>query len=242
VSAGPSKLIRFGVFELDARTGELRRKGVKVRLQKQPTEVLALLASRPGDLVSRQELRERLWPQAVYVDFEHGVTKAIGKIRQALGDLSASPRYIETLPTRGYRFIAPVEFVEPDSGRARTKPPAASAAHLVWGERVIALIEEETIIGREPGVAVFVTSPRVSRRHARIVLASGTAVVEDLGSKNGTFLNEARIARPVALAHKDVIRVGPVRLQFHTSNEWDSTQTGSQPRGGRPKDLPGPRS
>ena len=95
----------FGLFELDLQTGELRKQGVKLALQDQPFRVLAMLLARPGELVTREELRAALWPDAVFVDFDHGLNKAVGKIRQTLSDLADSPRFVETLPRRGYRFI-----------------------------------------------------------------------------------------------------------------------------------------
>jgi|SRR5579864_2640570 len=106
-----SSLLRFDLFELDTRTVELRKGGVKVRLQGQPLLVLAALMERAGELVTREELREQIWPADTFVDFDHSVHNAIARLRDALGDSAENPRYIETLPRRGYRFIAPVERV-----------------------------------------------------------------------------------------------------------------------------------
>ncbi|MBI3474504.1 MAG: winged helix-turn-helix domain-containing protein [Acidobacteria bacterium] len=103
-----SKPIQFGVFEVDLEAGELRKRGVRLRLQAQPFGVLAFLLERPGAIVSREELRQRLWPSDVFVDFDQGLNKAINKLREALGDSAESPRFIETVPRKGYRFIAPV--------------------------------------------------------------------------------------------------------------------------------------
>src|SRR5215467_4788608 len=103
-----SSPIRFGVFELDLEAKELRKSGIKVHLQPQPFEVLAVLVSRPGQVVSREELQQKLWAGDTFVDFDHGLNKAIGKVREALADNADNPRFIETLPRRGYRFIAPV--------------------------------------------------------------------------------------------------------------------------------------
>ena len=102
--------VRFGVFEADLRTGELTKHGMRLRLQEQPFQLLAILLEKPGELVTREELRRRLWPQ-ITVDFDHGVNKAIGKIRYALGDSAGSPRFIETVARRGYRFLADVAVV-----------------------------------------------------------------------------------------------------------------------------------
>lgn len=104
-----SRIARFGVFELDLNAGELRKSGVKLRLQEQPFQVLALLLDRAGQVVTRDELQQKLWPSDTFVDFDHSLNTAINKVREALGDSASSPRYVETLARRGYRFIAPVQ-------------------------------------------------------------------------------------------------------------------------------------
>lgn len=108
INARP-RLLHFSVFEVDLRTGELRKQGLKVKLHGQPFQVLALLLERPGELVSREEIRAKLWPGDTFIDFEHSVNSSIKRLREALGDDPATPRFIETLPRHGYRFIAPVE-------------------------------------------------------------------------------------------------------------------------------------
>ena len=118
--AGDSPTIRFGVFELDLRTRELRKAGRKVQIQEQPLCVLVSLLERPGELVTRDELRQKLWQSDTFVDFDTGLNKAIGKIREALADSAASPRFVETLPKRGYRFIAPIEKLAPERSAPRT--------------------------------------------------------------------------------------------------------------------------
>ncbi len=104
-----AQIVRFGLFEADLQTGELRKNGVKVPLQGQPFQVCAILLSRSGELVSREELRQQVWPEDTFVDFDHALNTAITKIRLALGDQADNPRFVETLPRRGYRFIAPVD-------------------------------------------------------------------------------------------------------------------------------------
>jgi TolB-like protein/DNA-binding winged helix-turn-helix (wHTH) protein/Flp pilus assembly protein TadD len=104
--------LRFGVFELDLRAGELRKQGVRLKLQEQPFQVLAMLLERPGETVTREELRNRLWTADTFVDFDHGVNKAVNRIREALGDSATSPRFVETVARRGYRFLAEVTIVE----------------------------------------------------------------------------------------------------------------------------------
>ena len=106
-----SGVFRFGVFEVDLHTGELRRQGLRIRLPSQSFHVLRLLLERPGEMVSRQQLREELWLAETFVDFNHGVNAAVNRLREALGDSADSPRFVETLPRRGYRFIAPVDQV-----------------------------------------------------------------------------------------------------------------------------------
>ena len=102
-----AQIVRFGLFEADLQTGELRKNGVKVPLQGQPFQVCAILLSRSGELVTREELRQQVWPEDTFVDFDHALNTAITKIRLALGDEADNPRFVETLPRRGYRFIAP---------------------------------------------------------------------------------------------------------------------------------------
>src|SRR5258708_7815065 len=105
--------LAFGPFEFDRATGELRKHGYKVKLSSQPGQVLDALVERRGDLVAGEDLRNRLWPGATAGDFEHGLSAAVNKLRQALGDTANQPRYIETLPGLGYRFVAPTNPVRP---------------------------------------------------------------------------------------------------------------------------------
>src|ERR1700733_6351470 len=107
-TAGTRKT-RFGPYELDLRSGELHKHGVRMKLQDQPFQILALLLERPGDVITREELRQTLWPADTFVDFDTGLNSAVKKLRDVLSDSADEPRYIETLPRRGYRFIAPVE-------------------------------------------------------------------------------------------------------------------------------------
>src|SRR5882757_6063133 len=101
-------VLRFGVFEVHVRSGELRKQGMRIKLQDQPFHVLAVLLQHPGEVVTREELRSQNWPADTFVDFDNSLNTAINKLREALGDSADSPRFIETLPRRGYRFIAPV--------------------------------------------------------------------------------------------------------------------------------------
>jgi DNA-binding winged helix-turn-helix (wHTH) protein len=211
------RVARFGLFELDLTTRELRRRGVKIPLQEQPFQVLARLVARPGDLVTREELRAALWPGAVFVDFDHGLNKAVAKIRRAIGDLANSPRFIETLERRGYRFIAPVDL----TGRpAPPGPPAGRQAsprlvHLMWDDRAIPLPAGTHVIGRDPESAVFIDSTVVSRRHAILVVDDRGATIEDLGSRNGTMVNGERLESRRSLSHGDRIGVGAASLVLY---------------------------
>jgi DNA-binding winged helix-turn-helix (wHTH) protein/Tol biopolymer transport system component len=107
--SGNGRPIRFGVFEVDLQTGELRKQGLRIRLRDQPFQILLLLLTHPGEVVARDELQKQLWPADTFVDFDRGLNKAVNHLRDALGDSAESPRFIETLPKRGYRFIAPVD-------------------------------------------------------------------------------------------------------------------------------------
>src|SRR6267154_6770946 len=119
-------VLRFDAFELDTRAVELRKRGIKLRLQGQPLLVLAALLERAGELVSREELRAQIWPADTFVDFDHSLHNAIARLREVLGDSAERPRYVETLPRRGYRFIAPVDAgdLPAPSGASDPAPPA----------------------------------------------------------------------------------------------------------------------
>jgi DNA-binding winged helix-turn-helix (wHTH) protein len=115
VSMEPNRangIFRFGVYEADPASGELRKAGIRLRVQEQPFQVLMMLVERPSEVVTREELRQKLWPADTFVDFDHSLNTVINKLREALNDSAANPRFIETLARRGYRFLAPVEFVE----------------------------------------------------------------------------------------------------------------------------------
>src|SRR5215510_11935598 len=115
--------LRFGVFEVDLRAGELRKHGLQVRLQEQPFQVLLMLLEHSGEVVTREELQKKLWPDNTFVDFDHGLNKTINKIREALNDSAESPRFVETVARRGYRFLADVKVA--DAAPVRSQAPAA---------------------------------------------------------------------------------------------------------------------
>ena len=150
---GHGRRYRFGVFEADAVTGELRRQGIKLRLNAQPFEVLLMLLSRPGELVTRDEISRALWPDGTFVDYDHGVNSAVNRIREALGDTAGSPRYIETLARRGYRFIAPVELIAGEQillapGRGDT--PAIALVETVPDEQIASAEMASGLAARTP--------------------------------------------------------------------------------------------
>ncbi len=145
------RVIRFGNFEVDTRAGEVRRGGIKLKISGQPLNVLVALLEKPGQVVTREELHNKLWSQDTFVDFEHGLNKAINKVRETLGDDAGNPRFIETLPRRGYRFLVPVSL--PGSDRVLStescKIPVAKG-----GDRNLDLPRPTTsLIGREQEVA-----------------------------------------------------------------------------------------
>jgi cholera toxin transcriptional activator len=126
----PTRRYRFGVFEADSTTGELRRKGVRIKLHSQPFQVLFMLLERPGEMLTREEISRELWPDGTFVDYEHGVNSAVNRLREALGDKASNPRFIETLARRGYRFLAPVERIAQDSNTSIAAPVAQVSEEL----------------------------------------------------------------------------------------------------------------
>src|ERR1700727_1963687 len=126
-SLPPNSVVRFGTYEVSLQSGELRKAGLRIRVQQQPLKLLEILLEHPGQVVTREELRGRVWPNESFGDFDQALNIAIGKLRSALGDSAESPRFIETLPKRGYRFIAAVSVVDAD---ARSKRQEAVAGDL----------------------------------------------------------------------------------------------------------------
>src|SRR5205807_10368422 len=131
--------VRFGEYEADLRSGELRRQGHRLKLQEKPFQVLAALLTHPGELVTREQLRQSLWPADTFVDFEHGLNTAVNKVREALRDSASNPQFIETLPRRGYRFVGRVDSDEPrnlanSAGIADTQSAAADVSAVVRSE------------------------------------------------------------------------------------------------------------
>src|SRR5215471_13362994 len=117
------RIFRFGVFEVDETTGELRKHGVRIKLHSQPFQLLVMLLERPSELVTREEMRQRLWGDDTFVDFDHGLNSAVNKLREALGDSASQPRHIETIAGKGHRYIGPVTVGE-SIARATPASPA----------------------------------------------------------------------------------------------------------------------
>src|ERR1700716_3778218 len=126
-AGGQGSRRRFGAFEVDLSAGELRRNGLKVKLQEQPLQVLTLLLERPGEVVSRDDLRNRLWPADTFVDFDHSLNAAIKRLRDALGDSAENPRFVETVARRRYRFVGPVGGTPTNGGATEVVAPHVTA-------------------------------------------------------------------------------------------------------------------
>jgi len=175
-----------------------------------------LIAARPRAL-SKQELQEALWPKT-YVT-ERSAARLVADLRTAIGDRARKPRFLRTVHRFGYAFC----------GEATTisAAPRRSDFHcrLVWGDREVALSEGENVLGRDPAVAVWIDMNSVSRRHARIVLSDGTATLEDLGSRNGTYLGRRRVALPTRLSNGDQIKMGEARLVFRCFGKMGTTES-----------------
>jgi DNA-binding winged helix-turn-helix (wHTH) protein len=157
------QVLRFGVFEIDARAGELRKGGVKLKLQEQPFQLLSMLVEHTGEVVTREELRARLWPADTFVDFDHGLNAAVKRLRDTLGDSAENPVFIETLARRGYRFIGPISG-PPQQVAKPTKFRSSFVAGSIRSHRiafaatavaillVLAILSSVSIYGRRPGV------------------------------------------------------------------------------------------
>ena len=125
--SGSARRFRFGTFEADASSGELRRQGIRIKLHAQPFQILVMLLERPGEVLSREEISQALWSDGTVVDYDHGVNSAVNRIREALGDTASNPRFVETLARRGYRFVAPVEAIGGEPNQLAPAPVDAIA-------------------------------------------------------------------------------------------------------------------
>jgi len=204
---------RFGEFELDVAAYALRRAGQRIKLEKIPMEVLVLLVRRAGILVDRTEIQAALWGSDVFVDQDAAINTAIRKIRRALADAAETPRFVETVVGKGYRFIAPLET---HGGDLPSDPSGHRLPNylVTRGKRQFVLERGENLLGRDPEATVYIDHPSVSRRHARISIHSARAVLEDLESRNGTFLDGRPIETPTEIQHGAIIGLGPITLTF----------------------------
>lgn len=225
-----SGCVRFAEFELDAAAYTLRREGERVRLEKMPMEVLILLVRAAGALVERGEIRVALWGSDVFVEHDAAINTAVRKIRQALGDDPEKPRFVETVVGKGYRFVACVKSVRShgqsnaitsDRGAERRTFPSCS---VTCGADEFILETGVTVLGRDPSVGVYVEHPSVSRHHARISIEGDEAVLEDLKSRNGTFLDGRRIEAPTRIHRGAVIGLGAITLTFRVLSAPASTR------------------
>lgn len=216
-----SGCFRFVEFELDLAAYALRRRGEPIKLEKVPMELLILLVGSAGALVERREIQAALWAADVFVEHDSAINTAIRKIRQALEDDAEKPRFVETVVGKGYRFIAPVERrgwgqrsdIEARRSSARWRCTFPSYC-VTRGKQEFVLDTGENLLGRDPAARVYVDHASVSRRHARISIRSQRAILEDLKSRNGTFLDGRRIEAPTEIRHGAIIGLGPIALTF----------------------------
>ncbi len=209
----------FGGFILDHDTRQLVWSGEEVHLSPKAFELLTLLVANRARAVSKAELQQWLWP-TTFVE-ETNLATLAGEIRRALRDSAASPRFVRTVYGFGYRFVGDVTA---DAGVAATDP-APSGCWLVFERRHIPMLEGVNTIGRSPDAAIPIDSPGISRHHARIVVEKGEAVLEDLGSKNGTLVDGSRITAPCRLVDGNEIRLGAVVMTFRTGSPIGPTET-----------------
>ena len=215
--------VSFGQFVLDLDSRELRRGEDTVPLSPKAYQLLDLLVASTPKALSKSALQEQLWPDTFVV--EKNLVNLVAEIRHALGDDAAHPRFVRTVHRFGYAFRD-----------ARSEPaPNGEPIHrsdarvrLVWTGGRAGLADGEYVIGRDPNLELFLDSPGVSRRHARITISGDEAAVEDLGSKNGTFVGDRRIDVAVRLADGDSFRVGSIELTFNTLRSRGSTVTESR--------------
>lgn len=212
--------VRFGDALLDSATRQLFVGGREVHLQPRAYQVLMLLIETRPRVVSKDEILEKLWPGTFVSDGT--LTSLMAEIRDAIGDEARKPRFVRTVHGIGYAFCGEaLEVSDREPAAVRQK----SSCWLVRGRRRHALPDGETIVGRDPGAAVALADQSVSRRHAVIRLSGEGATLEDLGSKNGTYLKGERVHAPTPLADGDRVRFGNVELTLRIFAMPDSTRT-----------------
>lgn len=203
----------------DSGTREVLRDGHAAALPQKAFSLLELLIARRPNAVSKEEIHEHLWP-GTYVS-DASVANLVADLRAALGDDARKPRAIRTVHRFGYAFRADVKEAE------ATRAPTVSrvSCRILWDGREIHLRDGENVIGREPEAVVWIDDASVSRRHARIVVSSDGAALEDLGSKNGTKLQGERIRKVSPLRDRDVIQIGPASMVVRVYRAVGTTET-----------------
>jgi DNA-binding winged helix-turn-helix (wHTH) protein len=212
--------VAFDEFVLDTGTRELSRNGRGRDLTPKAFELLAILIANRPQVIPKTELQERLWPDRFVVD--KNLANLISEIRDALGDDASNPRFIRTAHRVGYAFGYRGGWEDLRKSPARGD---ARVFRLMWNGQRLKLNEGEYVVGRDPDADVYLDSPSVSRRHAIIRITGREATVEDLGSRNGTFVGERRIENVSALENGDAIRIGSVVLTFRAVLAPGSTKS-----------------
>jgi DNA-binding winged helix-turn-helix (wHTH) protein len=202
--------VDFGSFTLRTDTRQLLGHGREVHLSPKAFELLQLLVAERPRALSKAFLQERLWPD-IFVS-EANLPSLISEIRRAIGDERRQHRFIRTVHAYGYAFCADAE--DDSQSEPQIQRKSAITYWLSWDKVPIALSDGETLFGREPGVDIWLDVPSVSRHHARIVIRDGHASVQDLGSKNGTWVGGELAASPVSLSNGDQIQMGSVVMTF----------------------------
>ena len=213
--------IRFGPFTLDLDTRQLTRGKREIHLASKAYELLAVLVLARPKVLSKAVLQERLWPKTFVA--EANLSNLVAEIREALGDRARTPRFIRTAHGFGYAFCGDATTLP------STRGPDRPSCWLEWSGRRFPLSAGEHVVGRDPDVEVRLDASTVSRRHARLVVTAEGTVLEDCGSKNGTFRGSKRVTSPVQLADGDSIRIGSLLVTFHEHAPSGSTETQVQP-------------
>lgn len=210
---------RLGEWVVQPALGRISRGQRIVRVRPRVMDVLLLLSARSGDVVSKRELVDEVWPGGFVAD--NTVTHAIQELRAALGDDAATPSYLETVHRRGYRLIPRPEMV-PDGLDESVRDGARYM--LVSGDVKVFLIDGENVVGRGHDVQIFLDSKKVSRHHSRILVSGDGAVIEDLQSKNGTLVNGVEISVPTPLVNGDEISIGDLDYEIRACSieEWST--------------------
>lgn len=213
--------MRFGECVLDSETRELFVAGQTRHLSPKAFEFLVLLLERRPRALSKGDIHERLWPGTFVTDGT--LTSLLAELRAAIGDDAHDPKFVRTVHRYGYAFSGTASEELGAPRRAGSTPKYAY--RLFCGPREIALGEGESVLGREPEATVFIDHTSVSRRHAKITIEGGRAILEDLGSKNGTFLGGKRLEAAASLTDGDEIRLGAIRMSFRRFPISGSTET-----------------